>query len=218
MDMDKEHLDSTRFRPMSEGLGLNHFADGLPYTPTNSRRKTSVSFNFPPPRAPRMQESKPEARSVPSPVTPMALEQELELEASNANFIRRILAFAVDVAVSSSIFVFIVWASFAINGFDIAQLLAERRGVQMFWPLTLLYFVLQAGYFLVQEMTWRRTLGKALFGIRIRAKSGFATLGRAVCFLVAAIPLGIGLLWYFFDPKRRCWHDVITDSEVVINS
>jgi uncharacterized RDD family membrane protein YckC len=211
MDNTTDNFDPTRFKPMTEGLGLNHFADGLPYTPTGSRRKPMVQFNFPPPRSPRASE---EPQAVEAPVAAVAPETTFESEES-AGFVRRILAFAIDVVISTSMFAAIVWASFSLNGFDISQLLSERRGVQMFWPLTLLYLVVHMGYFLIQETTWRRTIGKSLLGIRIRSTSGFATLGRAVCFFVAAIPFGVGLLWYFFDSRRRCWHDVITDSDVV---
>lgn len=209
MDKDIERFDSSRFKPMTEGLGLNHFADGLPYTPVAQRRaKPMVQFNFPPPRAPRQQASTTEIE------TATATEAE-NFNLNSASFIRRIMAFAFDTAFAAGMFALIVWASFALNGLDIAEILTSRRGVQMFWPLVLLYVVVHMGYFLIQETTWRRTLGKAIFGIRIVSNSGFATVGRAACFFISAIPFGIGLLWYFFDSKHRCWHDVITDTEVV---
>lgn len=211
MDKETERFDSTRFKPMSEGLGLNHFADGLPYTPAASRRRQGVQFNYPPPRAPRA--------SVKT-STETIVHEETNLAAiapENAGFVRRIAAFAIDLVSAAAMFVLIVWASFSLNGFDLGELLISRRGMQMFWPLALLYVVVHMGYFLIQETTWRRTLGKALMGIRIQSNSGFATLARAACFFVAVVPFGIGLLWYFFDSKKRCWHDVITDSEVVSN-
>lgn len=142
--------------------------------------------------------------------------QELD-DAISAGFLRRIVAYALDVAFATTMFFAIVWASFAVNGYDLATLLTEHRGVQVFWPLLLLYGVVHMGYFLIQETTWRCTLGKALLGMRIRSTSGFATLGRAVCFFVATMPFGVGLFWYFFDSRHRCWHDVITDSEVVLS-
>ena len=212
MDKETERFDSTRFKPMSEGLGLNHFAEGLPYTPAASRRPQGVQFNFPPPRAPRAS-----AKTT----VEKAVQVEPELAAivpENAGFVRRILAFAIDLASAVTMFAVIVWASFSLNGFDLGELLVSRRGMQMFWPLALLYVVVHMGYFLIQETTWRRTLGKAMMGIRIQSNSGFATLARAACFFVAVVPFGIGLFWYFFDSKKRCWHDVITDSEVVTNS
>jgi uncharacterized RDD family membrane protein YckC len=212
MDKDTEQFDAIKFKPMSEGLGLNHFADGLPYTPASTRRRQAVQFNFPPPRAPRTPTTPPQPQES-APVLHEELKEVTTIE--NAGFVRRILAFGLDLLFAVSMFAVIVWASFSLNGFDFADLIVSRRGVQMFWPLTLLYMVVHMGYFLIQETTWRRTLGKALMGIRIQTSSGFATLGRAACFFVSAIPFGIGLLWYFFDSKRRCWHDVITDSEVV---
>ncbi|MEW6055414.1 MAG: RDD family protein [Bdellovibrionota bacterium] len=224
MDKEIEQFDPNRFKPMTEGLGLNHFSDGLPYTPTHLKRRPMVQFNFPPPRSPR---SSPDASPLPAEEHQTKVQQttsfethspvkQIETESVSAGFLKRIVAFCIDLAFAALIFGVIVWASFSLNGYDVGALMRDRNdSMQMFWPLVLLYVVVHMGYFLIQETTWRRTLGKAILGIRIRSASGFATLGRAVCFFVAAIPFGIGLFWYFFDPKHRCWHDVITDSEVV---
>lgn len=214
---------------MTEGLGLNHFADGLPYAPTHSKKKSS-SFEYPPPRAPR--QNAPSAGTVaPSAMVgtdrarQMVVDFDTEAavadslaEPAAAGCFRRVAAYGLDIVVSSLMFAGIVWASFALNGYRLEEIVADKRGAQqIFWPLVLLYVVVHLGYFLIQETTWRRTIGKAMLGIRIRSTSGFAALGRAVCFFIAALPLGIGLLWYFFDSRRRCWHDVISDSEVVMN-
>ncbi len=228
MDKNTDPFSSIKFKPMSEGLGLNHFADGLPYTPNHAKRKPVVSFDYPPARPPKF--GSPMAQA---PVgtdsarkmverfdaeTAMAeVAGEKTMEQASAGFLRRIIAYGLDVVFSTTMFTVIVWASFALNGYDLGTLLSERRGVQIFWPLCLLYMVVHMGYFLIQETTWQRTLGKAIMGIRIRSQSGFATLGRAVCFFIAAVPLGVGLFWYFFDSRRRCWHDVITDTEVVVS-
>src|SRR5262245_24067194 len=119
MDRDTERFDSSRFKPMTEGLGLNHFADGLPYTPVSQRKpKPMVHFNFPPPRAPR---ASTEANTQPSVentlATQMHIEQELAKD-QNAGFVRRMFAFGLDITFSASMFALIVWASFTLNGFD----------------------------------------------------------------------------------------------------
>lgn len=234
MEKNTDQFNSIKFKPMSEGLGLNHFADGLPYTPNHSKKRPTMNFAFPPPRAPRA--SQPERESMPMPddlmpamVGTERARQMVErfdaetseatdagTETTSAGFLRRIVAYCLDIVFSTAMFFAIVWVSFAVNGYDLMALLSEHRGVQIFWPLALLYGVVHMGYFLIQETTWRRTLGKAIMGIRIRSSSGFATLGRSVCFLVATMPFGVGLFWYFFDSRHRCWHDVITDSEVVL--
>jgi uncharacterized RDD family membrane protein YckC len=224
MGMEKETNmpDALRFKPITSGLGLNHFSDGLPYAPSQqgtSKRKPMVPFNLPPPRVPK-QAPVAETETIVEEARASVVEPAVLPDASNelqpAGFIRRIFAFGLDIVFSSSIFALIVWSGFRINGYDVRRLLVEQNEeANIFLPLALLYVVMHLGYFLVQETTWRRTLGKAIMGIHIRSTSGFATLGRAICFFVAAVPLGVGLIWYFFDAKHRCWHDVITDTEVV---
>jgi uncharacterized RDD family membrane protein YckC len=215
MDQKTQQSTSIGLKPLTEGLGLNHFADGLPYTPASARKKPTIQFGYAPPAAPAPLKQAPVGTESAARMIER-FEAEKDAEPVSAGFIRRVLAYGLDMLFSTVIFATIVWVSFTLNGFDVAHLLGGTRGAQMFWPLALLYVVVHAGYFLVQETTWRRTLGKAVFGMHIRAQSGFATLGRAVCFLVAVAPLGVGLLWCFFDARRRCWHDVITDSEVVL--
>ncbi|MBI3543976.1 MAG: RDD family protein [Deltaproteobacteria bacterium] len=212
---------------------MNHFADGLPYTPAHAKKKPISPFAMPP-SAPPMREPMPSQALRQAPVgtesarrlveqfdsevgtgaasPTLALETEIEA----ASFVRRVIAYGLDVFFSTMMFAVIVWSSFTLNGYDLAHLLSDR-GTQLLGPLALLYLVVHMGYFLIQETTWQRTLGKAIMGIRIRTTSGFATLGRAVCFFIAAVPLGVGLFWYFFDSRHRCWHDVITDSEVVLS-
>lgn len=219
MDKRQEPTASIRFKPMTEGLGLNHFADGLPYTPAQAKR-TNLSSS-----ASRTAASLSQApvgtdtarRMIEQFERDLHPAQNEEKDPAVAGCIRRVAAYGFDIVFSTAMFGLIVWASFSLNGFDLEQLLSERRGVQIFWPLALLYAVVHMGYFLIQETTWRRTLGKAVMGIRIRSSSGFSTLGRAVCFFIAALPFGVGLIWYFFDSRHRCWHDVITDCEVVLN-
>lgn len=193
-----------RFKPLSDGLGLNHFADGLPYTPMqSSRRKAMVNFNFPSPRAPQAVQAlqvKPQVEESPR------AEEEIS---SYAGCLRRILAFSLDLILSIVVFAFIVSLGFRLNGFEIIDAKA------FFWPLLLLYAVVYFGYFLIQETSWRRTIGKTLLGMSIRSNDGVALVGRGICFLAAALPFGIGLVWYFFDSKKRCWHDIMTGCEVV---
>lgn len=189
-----------KLKPLNEGLGLNHFSEGLPYTPDHLKRRQKSS-------APQMIRFK-----FPELDTREAVEGHAK---HNAGFIKRIFAYFVDLSVTVTIFSAIVWASFKLNGFDLASSLESRNGFQIILPLILLYFVVYLGYFLTLETTWRSTVGKAMMGISIRSNSGFSTIGRALCFFLSAVPFGAGLFLYFFDAKKRCWHDMITESEVV---
>jgi uncharacterized RDD family membrane protein YckC len=56
-------------------------------------------------------------------------------------------------------------------------------------------------------------------GIKVLPVSGAMTCGRAVLrlvgFLLAALPLGIGILSLDSDPNKQAWHDKIADTYVV---
>ena len=135
--------EAPSFKPLTEGLGLNHFAEGLPYTPSAAKRRAAVPFNFPPPRAPRQNlETAPPELSMPKVAS-------LPVEPEYASFVRRVGAFALDVTLASSIFMFVVWAGFAINGYNVANLLLDKGSSQLLAPLALLYVVVYMGYFLV---------------------------------------------------------------------
>ncbi|MBI2607060.1 MAG: RDD family protein [Deltaproteobacteria bacterium] len=217
VNLETQHGDRIKLKPLSEGLGLSHFADGLPYAPQR-RTRPPVHFNFPQPRQPRSAQAETEQPEMlqPEATPPVESAAMRAFELRYAGFARRAFAYAIDVSASAALFAAIAWGSFRINGYSLVSALEGADGFQMLLPLFLLYLVVYLGYFLIQETTWRSTIGKALFGISIRSASGFSTVGRALCFFVAALPFGIGLLWYFFDPKRRCWHDLITESEVVL--
>jgi uncharacterized RDD family membrane protein YckC len=198
-----------RFKPLTEGLGLNHFADGLPYTPSTPTKKPLVQFQYPADRLRAQQ-----ATGVTEEAEPEVVEEPVPASAA-----RRIAAYAVDFAITILLFVSIALSSFAINGLDLLALIFDQSPwmdrAQIFVPLALFYWVLHLGYFLILETTWQTTLGKIALGIRIRTTSGLATLGRGLCFFMSIVPFGVGLLWFFFDSKKRCWHDVITETEIV---
>ena len=40
-------------------------------------------------------------------------------------------------------------------------------------------------------------------------------IGRYFGYIVSAIPLGLGVLWVFFDPKKQSWHDKLSGTVVV---
>ena len=41
------------------------------------------------------------------------------------------------------------------------------------------------------------------------------SIGRYLGYFVSTIPLGIGLIWVAFDPKRQGWHDKLAGTVVV---
>ena len=67
----------------------------------------------------------------------------------------------------------------------------------------------------------RATPGKMLIGAEVvDADTGQAmTLGQSVIrylgYFVSTIPLGLGLLWVAFDPRKQGWHDKMANTVVV---
>jgi uncharacterized RDD family membrane protein YckC len=65
------------------------------------------------------------------------------------------------------------------------------------------------------------TPGKMVIGARVADAStgNRLSLGRCItrylAFIIAALPLGLGLIWIAFDRRKQGWHDKITGSVVV---
>jgi uncharacterized RDD family membrane protein YckC len=206
-----------KFKPINEGLGLNHFTDGVPLRgkpaaqnqiqDMMSARKKAVAFNFPSPRAPQF--SKPVAAEEIVTAPEVTITQVVY-----AGPMKRLFAWILDVLFITTAFAFIFGGGLQINGVSPAKI-AEVWNLQLIGPMILFYGVVYMGYFLILESTWRKTLGKAVFGIRLQTNSGAALLGRTFLFLMSVAPFGLGLFWQLFDSKKRCWHDKMTDTVVV---
>lgn len=210
------------FKPLTEGLGLNHFADGLPYTPEAAKRRAVQNFNFPSPRAPQYKSPAPVKTHTQQNTVHVSPELERELTQAltlSANLFKRVSAFLIDEFAVLAVFFVVFYASLRLNGINLAHYLLQDRASEASRSLlkfSVMFFAcLHFSYFLLLEAGWRTTLGKALLGMRIKTSSSTAAFFRALCFYMSIIPFGLGLVWALFDSKKRCWHDVITDSEVV---
>jgi len=65
-----------------------------------------------------------------------------------------------------------------------------------------------------------QTLGMSLFNLHVvRTDGSYLDGGKAfvrfIGFLVAQLPLGLGLLWAAFDPNKQGWHDKIAGTYVI---
>ena len=65
-----------------------------------------------------------------------------------------------------------------------------------------------------QEMAFGTTLGKRIFGLALEG-SASAIFLRAFFFLPSAGFCGVGLLWAFFDRRKRCWHDLVVNLQPI---
>jgi len=87
--------------------------------------------------------------------------------------------------------------------------------------LGVLVYVVALAYFPVCWGALGQTIGMMPFGLRVvRAEDGGKitwtnAILRLIGFIIAAIPLYIGLIWAAFDPRKQGWHDKIGGTVVV---
>ncbi len=72
---------------------------------------------------------------------------------------------------------------------------------------------------------WRhggQTLGMKTWGIRLVSRDGSpvswsAAFLRLFAAILSWLPAGLGFLWALSDPGRRCWHDRLSHTYLVLN-
>ncbi len=85
------------------------------------------------------------------------------------------------------------------------------------------FFVIVAYVVISEGGPLGQTLGKHLMGVKVvgpepgpigYGRAGIRYLARILDVIFCCIP--IGLFWALFDGERRCWHDIIADTRVVV--
>ena len=95
---------------------------------------------------------------------------------------------------------------------------AASRGYVLGWVFwgTACWFL---NYGILQGLTGA-SVGKFLTGIRIVNLNGTPigirkSLSRTFCYVISTLPLYGGFIAIFFDPKNRCWHDLLCGTVVI---
>jgi uncharacterized RDD family membrane protein YckC len=139
------------------------------------------------------------------------------LQGKCAGFASRFAAFAADAAVSVGVFMLVLAAiSFAarvLTGTDIAW----NRGD--IWVIVA-YAVWGLIYFAHSWAASGRTVGMALFGVRVVRDDGTDVSGRRAVVRTLALPLsflllGLGFVGIVLGDRRRALHDVIAGTAVI---
>lgn len=86
-----------------------------------------------------------------------------------------------------------------------------------------LFYVILLVPLLYDSLLWSvgGTLGQRVLGLRVVNAATGGNLGiarsllRFVGFIIATIPIYIGLIWAGFDPRKQGWHDKIAGSFVI---
>ena len=88
--------------------------------------------------------------------------------------------------------------------------------------LAALWLIFFLGYHSVFFLNRGRTPGKAFFKLRVCREDGkplgaMRAFFRSLCYLVSALPLGLGFFAVKFDVKHRAWHDKLTGTKIIFD-
>ncbi len=134
-----------------------------------------------------------------------------------AGFISRLLAFVVDIAVSLIVFALVVALISAVASVVAGHSLDVKRDGLI---IEVLFGAWAFLYFSLQWASNGRTLGMALFGVRVlRADgtqiTGWRAIARTVALPLSFVLLGLGFLIALVQRERRALHDLIAGTCVV---
>jgi uncharacterized RDD family membrane protein YckC len=136
-----------------------------------------------------------------------------------AGFVARTVAFVIDLFTMGFIAAVTAEAVILLSDFfRIGKLAFVHRLVAVISSIIVALVILC--YLPISWTVTRRSLGKAIMGLRIETTDGRdLKIGRSFLRLagywLSALPLGLGFLWPIFDPKRRGLHDVLARTRVV---
>jgi uncharacterized RDD family membrane protein YckC len=139
------------------------------------------------------------------------------LQGKYAGFASRFTAFAVDVGVSLGVFMLalaaISFAALVLTGKDITWYRGD------IWVI-IAYAVWAFIYFAHSWAASGRTVGMALFGVRVVTADGADVSGRRAVARTLALPLsflflGLGFVGILLGDRRRALHDVIAGTAVI---
>jgi len=160
----------------------------------------------------------------------MTTNGEVGVMARPAGFWRRVFAGLFDILLLLTIGAALLWeVSLVVSLVEsYGWIASESRDTEMLlWTilglvwLVVSMLLLPVLYYTLTEGACGRTLGKALFRIRVVADDDRPiSYGRAFARLItlpyAVIPAGLGLLWAALPPAKRAWHDYISATRVII--
>jgi len=111
------------------------------------------------------------------------------------------------------------WLALRAGGLAAGSLLEEATLRAVALPFLLLALLLGFCYSVFFHAAGGATPGKRLARLEVRAADGGPLRLRRVLLrwaaaVLAAVPLGAGFLWAFFDPRRRGWADLASGTVV----
>ncbi len=143
------------------------------------------------------------------------------LKGQYAGFVSRLLAFSLDIAAITVMFVFLAWFIQTLsNFFQFGLLESISSSFLQFLVTGAAVILIAAFYFIFFWTLLGQTPGKMLFGLRIVSTKGnnitfWQALRRYIGYYLSAFVLYIGFLWVLVDNRRQGWHDKLAGTIVV---
>lgn len=137
-----------------------------------------------------------------------------------AGFWRRLLAFTLDAVLLSVISSAVIALLFGMEA--ISQMQQEIDWQQIDWRQITINQGFPAVWTVAFWYSLGATPGKLLLDARIVDADSLqnASLSqlilRYLCYLVSALPLGLGFLWIAINPRKQGWHDKLANTVVLL--
>jgi uncharacterized RDD family membrane protein YckC len=137
-----------------------------------------------------------------------------------AGFWRRLFAFSLDGLLLSIISSILIVTFFGYAEFATMQ--QEINWLQPDWQQIGIDQVIPALWTITFWYLLKATPGKLLVDAQIVDANSFqkASLSqlllRYLCYLVSALPLGLGFLWIAINPRKQGWHDKLANTVVIL--
>lgn len=137
-----------------------------------------------------------------------------------AGFLRRALAFWLDMLIISVISTAIIILLF---GLEYLQQIQSVPDYNIFdWRITAIEQIVSAIWVIGFWLVWQATPAKMLFDCQVvdadtaqRASIGQLTI-RYLGYLLSILPLGLGFLWILVDKRNQGWHDKLAHTVVIM--
>lgn len=107
-----------------------------------------------------------------------------------------------------------------IYGSEQLRAMAEAGGLDIDPLLSTILLFCLFGFFAKFWTHNGQTLGMQVWGVRIQNADGSAidlwqALLRFLIAILSWLPLGLGYWWMLWDKRKRTWHDIYSESQVV---
>ncbi|MCL7476512.1 MAG: RDD family protein [Methanosarcinales archaeon] len=134
-----------------------------------------------------------------------------------AGFFQRLIAYLID-SVLLTIVIGIVGA-IALVG-NLAMMNNQTLVMAITFISLVLMMTIYFGYFIYFFGTSGQTIGKKMLNIKVVSTDGSPLtykkgLLRVIGYMIASIPIYIGLIWMLFDKDKQNWEDKIANTYVV---